>query len=143
MISNLYPVKNLAILSQPRTLFLRDLYKPKEIDIFAQVYHLLAKCVQKKKSRMNLPFPGLLMSILLCEKVKFLTGWVAMTREDPISSQTMTRSKAHIPSNEREAEGEGAQGEATAAEVGDTEDEIDWFTLDPEDIPPSPSQAQP
>ena len=55
----------------------------------------------------------------------------------------MTRSKAHLPSIEGEAEGEGAQGEATAAEVGDTEDEIDWFTLDPEDIPPSPSQAQP
>ena len=45
MIFNLYPVKNLTILSQPRTLFLNDLFKKEEIDICAHIYSLLAKCV--------------------------------------------------------------------------------------------------
>lgn len=50
----------------------------------------------------------------------------------------MTKSKARLLSNE-----EGAQEEATSAEGGDIEDEIDWFTLGLEDMQASPSQAQP
>lgn len=37
MIFNLYPMKNLTNLSQPRTLFLHDLYKEKEIGICAHI----------------------------------------------------------------------------------------------------------
>ena len=64
MIFNLYPVKNLTTLSQPKTLYLHDLYTGKEIDICAQIYHLFAKCIRKKSTEMTFPFPGVIMSIL-------------------------------------------------------------------------------
>ena len=49
MFFNLYPVKNLTTLSQPRTLLLHDQFKKKEIEICAHMHYLLAKCIQKKK----------------------------------------------------------------------------------------------
>ena len=57
------------------------------------------------------------------EGIKFPSSLTAMKREDLISAHT--RSKAHLPSTQGEAKGEGAQGEETTAEGGDTEDEID------------------
>ena len=70
-----------------------------------------------------------------------LEGWTTMRREDPIFAQTMTRSKAHLPSTEGEAKGEGAQGEDIAAEGGNTDEEIDNFTLGLDDMKALPSQA--
>nr|POF25166.1 hypothetical protein CFP56_47413 [Quercus suber] len=87
---------------------------------------------------MTLPFPGLIMSILHPEKVKFPLGLPVMKREDPIFAQTIARSKACLPIIKREAKQEGAQGEDIAAEGGNTNEEIDNFTLDPNDMPASP-----
>ena len=84
MLFNLYPVKNLTTLSQPRALFLHDLYKKKDIDICAHIYHLLAKCVNKKKTQMTLPFSGLIMSIVHQERVKIPSGLLVMKRKDLI-----------------------------------------------------------
>ena len=53
MFFNLYPVKNLTTLSQPRTLLLHDHFKKKEIEICAHMYYLLAKCIRKKKVQMT------------------------------------------------------------------------------------------
>ena len=61
-----------------------------------------------------------------------------MKREDPILAQTMSWSKARLQGYEEEAKGERPQGEATEAEGGDTEDEIDRFTLSSKGIPASP-----
>ena len=90
---NLYLVRNLTTLSQPRALFLYDFYMKKDIDSCAHVYHLLAKCVNKKKTWMTLPFLGLIMSILHREKVKISLGLPVMKRENPISALTMTGAK--------------------------------------------------
>ena len=68
MLFNLFPVRNLTNLSQTRAFFLHDLFQ-KDIDIYAHIYHLLEKCVSKKKSRMTLPFPGLIMSSMWHERV--------------------------------------------------------------------------
>ena len=51
----------------------------------------------------------------------------------------MTRSKAHLPSIEGEAEGEGAQGEDIAAKGDNTDEEIDNFTLGSDDKQALPS----
>ena len=51
----------------------------------------------------------------------------------------MTRSRAWL----RGLEEEGAPSEDTAHEGGNTNDEIDNFTLGPEDMDASPTQAQP
>ena len=52
----------------------------------------------------------------------------------------MTRSKARVHGLEKE---EGAQDKGTAFKVGNTNDEIDNFTLGLEDMEASPTQAQP
>ena len=62
-----------------------------------------------------------------------------MKWEDPISSHTMIRSRARLQGYEKEPAKEKAQGEATEAEGGDTNEEIDRFTLGLKDIPPSPT----
>ena len=63
-----------------------------------------------------------------------------MKREDPILALTMTRSKARVHGLEKE---EGAQDKGIAFKVGNTNDEIDNFTLGLEDMEASPTQAQP
>lgn len=55
--------------------------------------------------------------------------------EDPISTQTMTRNKLHLQGYEEEPTKERPKGEATEAKGGDTNEEIDRFTLGPKDIP--------
>ena len=65
-----------------------------------------------------------------------------MRREDLFSTQTMTRSKACLLGTEGEAEGEGAKREDTTVK-GNTDEEIDNFTLGLDDMQASPSQAQP
>ena len=54
----------------------------------------------------------------------------------------MTRSKACLLGTEGEAEGKGAKGEDIAIK-GNTDEEIDNFTLGLDDMQASPSQAQP
>ena len=65
MIFNLYPVRNLTNLSAPRTIFLYDLFTHMEIDIYSHIYHLFIKCITKKNSRLTLPFPSLVMSLII------------------------------------------------------------------------------
>ena len=59
----------------------------------------------------------------------------------------MTRSKACLLGTEGEAKGEGARGEGAKgvdiAIKGNTDEEIDNFTLGLDDMQASPSQAQP
>ena len=65
MIFNLYSVRNLTNLSAPRTIFLYDLFTHMEIDIYSHIYHLFIKCITKKNSRLTLPFPSLVMSLII------------------------------------------------------------------------------
>ena len=87
---------------------------------------------------MALPFLGLIMSIMQHEIVQFPHGLPLMKREDQISGQTMTRSKArlHVPGKEEER----VQGEDTTPEGGNTNEDIDNFSLNPEDMKASPTQ---
>ena len=97
MIFNLYPVKNLTNLSAPRAIFLLDLYTYKEIDICSHIYHLFTKCITKRTTRLILPFPSIIMALITWARVKTPSGLPMMPRDYPISAQTMTQSKAHIP----------------------------------------------
>ncbi|KAL0001268.1 hypothetical protein SO802_015049 [Lithocarpus litseifolius] len=72
------------------------------------------------------------------ERVRIPFDLPVMKREDQISAQTMTRSKARLHGLE---EGEKrVKGEDTAHEGGNTDEDIDNFTLGPEDMEASPSQ---
>ena len=63
MIFNLYPMKNLTILSGPGTVFLYDLFTHKEIDICGHIYHLFVKKIKKRNARLILLFPSPVMSL--------------------------------------------------------------------------------
>ena len=64
MIHNLYPVTNLTTLSALRTFFLYDLFTHKEIDICGHIFHILKKSIEKKTSRIVMPFPSLTMGLI-------------------------------------------------------------------------------
>lgn len=89
---------------------------------------------------MTLPFLGLIMSIMRHERVWIPFGLLVMKTEDQIFAQTMTRSKAHLCGLD-EGE-EKAKGEDTAHKGGNTDEDIDNFTLELEDMEASPSKRQ-
>ena len=96
MIHNLYPVTNLTILLAGMTKFLYDLFTYQEIDIYGHIFHLLKKSIEKQHSRIVIPFPSLIMGLLVKTKIKFLNGLTLVPRDYPIGAHIVTRSTAHI-----------------------------------------------
>ena len=74
MIHNLYPVTNLTTLSASRTRFLYDLFTHKEIDICGHIFHVLKKSIEKQNSRTVMPFPSLIIGLLVKTRFKILSG---------------------------------------------------------------------
>ena len=89
---------------------------------------------------MTLPFLGLIVSIMRHERVQFAHDLPGMKRKDQIFAQTVTRSKARFPVPGEEEE--RAKGKDTASEGGNTDEDIDNFTLDLEDMEATPTQLQ-
>ena len=96
MIHNLYPVTNLTTLFAPRTIFLYDLFTPKEIDICGHIFHLLTKSITKRNSRTIMPFPTLIMGLIAKARFKLPSGLTVQQRDYHISAHTVTHSTAHI-----------------------------------------------
>ena len=140
MIFNLYLVKNLTTLSVPRTVFLYDLFTPKEIDICGHIYHIFVKCIKKRNSRLTLPFLSLVISLISRVRVKIPSGLPVMQREEPISEQTIIRSKAHIPSPGTDTS--QIPRDEAAEEGGNTDEKIKRFTSILKDTPQPSSPAQ-
>ena len=137
MVFNLYSVRNLTNLLASRSLFLFNLFTHKEIDICSHIYHLFTKSITKRNSRLILPFPSLVMSLILRARVKIPSGLQVMQKEDSISAQTIIRSKAHIsrPSI-------GVSQIPRDEERGDTEVEVEHFSPVLEDTTQPSSQAR-
>ena len=74
MVFDLYLVKNLTPFSAPRIMFLFDLFTHKEIDICGYIYHLFVKSIMKRTSRLTLPFPSLVMSLISTARVTIPSG---------------------------------------------------------------------
>ena len=96
MIHNLYPITNLTTLSAPRTMFLYDLFTHKEIDIYGHILYLLTKSIMKHNSRTIMPFPSLIMGLIVKEHLKIPSCLKVVQRDYSISAHTLTRSTAHI-----------------------------------------------
>ncbi|KAL0010962.1 hypothetical protein SO802_006070 [Lithocarpus litseifolius] len=139
MIHNLYPVTHLTTLSDPRTIFLYDLFTHKEIDICGHIFYLLTKSIEKWNSRTVLPFPTLLMGLITKEKLKFSSGLTVVQRDYPIGAHTMSRSLAHIRGSKTGVS--QIPRDRVEEEGGDTEEEIDRFTSAPESSAQPPSSA--
>ena len=80
------------------------------------------------------------MSIMWHESVQIPHYLPVMKRKDQISTQTMTRSKARLRGSREEEK--KVEGEDTASEGGNTNEDINNFTLDFEDMEASPTQPQ-
>ena len=78
------------------------------------------------------------MSIMRHERVKIPPNLLMMKREDQIFAQTMTRSKARLRGLEEGLE--RVEGKDTAHEGGNTDEDINNFTLDLKVMEASPSQ---
>ena len=96
LIHNLYLVTNLMTLSAPWTIFLYDLFTHKEIDICGHIFHLLKKSIEKQNSKTVMPFPTLIMGLIVNARLKLPSGLTVVLRDYPIGAQTVTRSIAHI-----------------------------------------------
>ena len=94
MIFNLYMVRNLTNLSALRTIFLYGFFTHKEIDICSHIYHIFTKSITKRNSRLTLPFPSLVMSLILRAKVKIPSGLQVMQWKDPISAKPWSEAKS-------------------------------------------------
>ena len=122
MIHNLYPMTNLTTLSEPRTIFLYDLYTHKEINICEHIYHLLTTSIIKRNSRTIIPFPSLIAKT----RLKIPSGLTIVPRDYPIGANIVTRSKAHITRSKINIS--QILRDNVEEEGGDKEEEIDRFT---------------
>ena len=77
------------------------------------------------------------MSLITKARVKIPSGLQVMQRDYPISTQTMTRMKAHIPKPSV-----GVSQIPRDEEGADTEEEIEHFTSVPEDTAQPSSQER-
>ncbi|KAL0008868.1 hypothetical protein SO802_010370 [Lithocarpus litseifolius] len=130
MIHNLYPVTNLTTLSNPRTIFLYDLFTHKEIDICGHILHLLKKSIEKQNSRIVMPFPSLIIGQIVKTRLKLPGGLTVVQRDYPIGAHTVTRSTAHIKGSKTSVH--TIPRAHVEEEEGDIEEEIDKFTSAPE-----------
>ena len=126
MIHNLYPVTNLTTLSAGRTKFLYDLFTHQEIDICGHIFHLLKKSIEKQHSRIVMPFPSLIMGLIVKTKLKFPSGLTVVPRDYPIGAHTVTRSTAHIKGSKTGVH--MIPQDRVTDEGKDTEEETDRFT---------------
>ena len=130
VISNLYPVTNLMTLSSPRTMFLYDLFTHKEIDICGHIFHLLKKSIEKQNSKTIMPFPSLIIGLIVKTRLKLLSGLTVVQRDYPIGAHTMTRSTTHIKGSKTSVH--TIPQDRVTDKGRDTEEEIDKFTSAPE-----------
>ncbi|KAK9997880.1 hypothetical protein SO802_017483 [Lithocarpus litseifolius] len=110
-----------------------------EIEICGHIYHLFVKCIKKRKSRLTLPFPSLVMSLISRTRIKIPSGLLVIQREESISEHTMHWSKAYILGLETSTS--QIPRDEVEDEAGNTEDEIDRFTHGLEDTPQPSSQT--
>ena len=130
MIHNLYLVTNLTTLSSSRTRFLYDLFTHKEIDICGHIFHVLTKSIEKQNSRTVMPFPLLIMGLIVKTRLKLPSGLIVVQRDYPIGAHTVNRSTAHI--NRSRTGVHTIPQDRGKDEGGDIEEEIDRFTSAPE-----------
>ena len=140
MIHNLYSVTNLTTLSRPRTIFLYDHFTHKEIDICHHIYYLLTKSIIKRNTRTIMPVPTLIMGLITKTRLKFPSGLTIVPRDYPLGANTVTRSKAYITGSKTGIS--QIPRDNVEEKGGDTEEEIDRFTLALERSAQPSSQAQ-
>ena len=73
-----------------------------------------------------MPFPSLIMDLIMKTKLKFPSGLTVVPRDYPIGAHTVTRSTAHIKGSKKGVH--TIPQDRVANEGEDTEEEINRFT---------------
>ena len=87
----------------------------------------MKKSIEKQNSRTVMPFPLLIMGLIAKSRLKLSSGLIVVQKEYPISAHTVTRSTAHI--NGSRIGVSSIPRDPIEEEGGDTEEEIDRFTI--------------
>ena len=127
MIHNLYLVTNLTTLSASRTIFLYDLFTHKEIDICGHIFHLLTKSIEKRNSRIVMPFPFLIMGLIAKTRLKLPSGLNVVQRDYLIGAHIVTWSIAHIKGSRTGVS--SIPRDHVKEEGGDAKEEIERFII--------------
>ena len=91
---------------------------------------MLKKSIEKQNSRIVMPFPSLIMGLIVKTRFKIPSGLKVVQRDYPISDHTVNRSTAHIKSSKTGVH--TMPRDRVEDEGGDTVEEIDRFTYAPE-----------
>ena len=88
-----------------------------------------------------MPFPSLIMGLIVKTKLKFTSGLIVVSRDYPIGAHTVTRSIAHIKGSKTGVH--TIPQDCVADEGEDMEEEIDRFTstIEPSAQPSSSAPA--
>ena len=90
----------------------------------------MKKSIEKQNSRIVMPFPLLIMGLIAKSRLKLSSGLIVVQREYPIGAHTVTRSTAYIKGSRTGVT--SIPRDRVEEEGGDTEEEIDRFTIAPE-----------
>ena len=100
MLINLYPVRKMTTINNARAIFLIELHERTYIDIGAHAYSIIAEAT-RTTSRAKLVLPSLIMRILHEKGVETSQDISLMSVPPSINSQTILRSKVHLPVDEQ------------------------------------------
>ena len=87
---------------------------------------MLKKSIMKQNSRTIMPFPSLIMGLIVTTRLKLPSGLTMVQRDYLIGVHTVTRSTAHIKGSKTGVH--TIPHDRVEDEGGDTEEEIDRFT---------------
>lgn len=104
MMRNLYLVKNLTNLNNARVIFLMELREGTHIDISAHLYSIIADTALKTISKSKLNLPNLIIRILNDQRVEIPGHIGLLVPTNPITSQTILRSRVRLPGEEHAEE---------------------------------------
>ena len=95
MFHNLYPLSSTRYTNLGRALFLHDLISDVEIDIYANIFHVLRKTVLRTESRICVPFCCLISRILKLKGILLTANESSYTKPCPINKCTFNASIGH------------------------------------------------
>ena len=95
MFHNLYPLSRIRYMNLGQALFLHDLINDEEIDVCSQIFHILAKIVERTALRNCIPFYRLISKILKLKGVHPLEDEYPYPLLSPINIRTLNASISH------------------------------------------------
>ena len=95
MFHNLYPLSSIGYMNLGRALFLHDLITDEEKDIFAHIFHILSKTIERTASRNCIPFYCLISKFFKLKGIHPLEDEYPYLKPSPINIPTLNARIGH------------------------------------------------